>query len=369
MKKVLVIGGATLDTIISYEDMETLVHQRQASQQSYLLLEEGKKIEVTEQRYFSGGGATNAAVSFKRQGYEAALVCKLGKDAAGQMILNELKDSGIDLSLVSYSDKVGTAGSFVVPSLKGDRTVFAYRGANANLLPQDIPLDKVYDSRFIYVTSLSKASSERLPEIAEQAKSHGVKVAINPGISQLKVGSGFLKSALGGIDTLILNFDEAKQFMVSLMQVDASLRESVQAANNKHIEADRLLETKISFQDSYFNLRQFFTEVLKLGPRVVVVTNGSEGVYVATQERLYFHKTPKVKVVNTLGAGDAFGSSFVGALYAGASVPESIRHGIVNSASVIQYPDAKTGLLSNDGLKEAALKLDPALLSERSWDE
>ncbi|MDO8954777.1 MAG: carbohydrate kinase family protein [Gammaproteobacteria bacterium] len=369
MKKVLVIGGATLDTIISYEDMETLVHQRQDSQQSYLLLEEGKKIEVTEQRHFSGGGATNAAVSFKRQGYEAALVCKVGHDAAGQMVLNELKDSGIDLSLVTYSDEVGTAGSFVVPSLKGDRTVFAYRGANANLLPQDIPLDKVCDSRFVYVTSLSKASSERLPEIANQAKAHGVRVAINPGISQLKIGSGFLKSALSGIDTLILNYDEAKQFMVSLMQADASLRESVQAASATQVGADRLLEAKISFQDSYFNLRQFFAEVLKLGPKVVVVTNGSEGVYVATEQRLYFHKTPKVKVVNTLGAGDAFGSSFVGALYAGQPIPDAIRQGIVNSASVIQYPDAKTGLLTEDALKQAIVKLDHAMLTERTWDE
>jgi sugar/nucleoside kinase (ribokinase family) len=285
------------------------------------------------------------------------------------MVLDELKKSGIDLSLVSYSDEVGTAGSFVVPSLKGDRTVFAFRGANANLLPNDIPLDKVCDSRFVYVTSLSKASSERLPEIAQQAKAHGVKVAVNPGISQLKLGSGFLKSALGGIHTLILNYDEAKQFMISLMQVDASLRESIEAQSKKQHGADRLLEAKISYKDSFFNLRQFFTEVLKLGPSVVVVTNGSEGVFVATKERLYFHKTPVVKVVNTLGAGDAFGSSFVGALYADMPVAKAIRYGIVNSASVIQYPDAKTGLMNRDKLEEAVSKLDPNLLSERSWEE
>ncbi|MDF2940633.1 MAG: carbohydrate kinase [Gammaproteobacteria bacterium] len=368
MKKVLVIGGATLDTIISYEDMETLVHQRQNSQQSYLLLEEGKKIEVTEQKTSSGGGATNAAVSFKRQGYEAAVVCKLGKDAAGQMVLDELEKYGIDLSLVSYTDKMGTAGSFVVPSLKGDRTVFAYRGANANLLPADIPLDKVCDSQFVYVTSLSRASAERLPEIAKQAKDHGVRMAVNPGISQLKLGSSFLKSALGGIDTLILNYDEAMQFMISLMQADASLRESVETANKSSQGADRLLEAKISFQDSYFNLRQFFKEVLKLGPKVVVVTNGAEGVYVATKDRLYFHKSMQVKVVNTLGAGDAFGSSFVGALYAGNSVPDAIRYGIVNSASVIQQAGAKTGLLAAKDLKEAVSKLDKSLLTEKAWE-
>jgi sugar/nucleoside kinase (ribokinase family) len=100
----------------------------------------------------------------------------------------------------------------------------------------------------------------------------------------------------------------------------------------------------------------------------VVVTNGAEGVYVATNDRLYFHKSMHVKVVNTLGAGDAFGSSFVGALYAGNDVSDAIRYGIVNSASVIQHAGAKTGLLSAAALKERISKLDSSLLTEKAWD-
>lgn len=333
-QKVLVIGGATLDTIIQYEEMETLIHQRRDQLQSYLLLEEGKKIEVSSQQNASGGGATNAAVSFKRQGFEVDLFCKLGKDVAGEMVMRELQGYDLNLSNIRFDEKVGTASSFVVPSLKGDRTVFAYRGANAHLLDDDLPLAQIKAADFLYITSLSKGSAAHLPAIVAEAKKHQVKVAINPGVSQLKKGSSDLQESLSGIDTLILNQEEAQTFMISMLQ-DEGLSEG-------------------SFALGYFNLKEFFKKVLSLGPQVVVVTNGGEGVHVATQDHLYFHKAPKVKIVNTLGAGDAFGSGFTGAYYHSGDIAHAIRAGVVNSASVIQYPDAKQGLLSS---AESALKL------------
>ena len=60
---------------------------------------------------------------------------------------------------------------------------------------------------------------------------------------------------------------------------------------------------------------------------------------------MYFHAGSPIEAVNTLGAGDAFGSSFVGAMQLGAPIPEAISWDIVNSAAVIAHPDAKTGLL------------------------
>ncbi len=325
-QKVLVIGGATLDTIIHYEDMETLIHQRADQIQSYLLLEEGKKIEVSSQQATSGGGATNAAVSFKRQGFEVNLFCKLGKDVAGEMVLEELKRYGLDTSNIRFDDQVGTASSFVVPSLKGDRTVFAYRGANAHLLDDDLPLAQIKQADFMYITSLSKSSANHLSTLVAEAKKHQVKIAVNPGVSQLKKGGRILQDSLPGIDTLILNQEEAQTLMISILQ-DEGLSEG-------------------SFAMGYFNLKEFFKKVLNLGPKIVIMTNGAEGVHVATKEHLYFHKAPKVKVINTLGAGDAFGSGFTGAYYQHGDIIQAIRAGVVNSASVIQHSDAKTGLLS-----------------------
>jgi ribokinase len=358
MARVLTIGGATLDTIITYEDMETLIHQRRGASQSYLLLEEGKKIEVVHQEVASGGGATNTAVSFKRQGYEVTLFCKLGQDLAGDVILKELKNFGLNTDAIIYDEEVGTATSFIVPSLKGDRAVFAYRGANTNLLMKELPLKNIKGCTFIYITSLSQASSAQLPSIVAAAQKEKIPVAINPGMSQLIRGANDLKKSLAGIDTLILNEEEAKKLMASLLG-DTMMPEQK--------GAEKLKPSQTSFTQGYFNLREFFKKVLELGPKVVVVTNGSEGVYVATHDKLYFHKAPKINVVNTLGAGDAFGSGFTGALYQGLPVTEAIRRGVLNSSSVIQYPSAKQGLLTQDELTKRLKDLDSGLLSELNW--
>ncbi|TNF69277.1 MAG: carbohydrate kinase family protein [Gammaproteobacteria bacterium] len=365
-KRVLTIGGATVDTIISYEEMETMQIHKAKSLESYLLLEEGAKIEVTDQKIYSGGGATNAAVSFKRQGYEVALFGKVGHDRYGDMLLDELKDVGINVSYARRSNTYATANSFIVPSLKGDRTVFAYRGANTSVLTEDLPEEAIQSSDFVYVTSLSKDSAARFPEIVKLANQCDSKVAINPGNSQLVLGGGFVKSALDGVDIMLLNYEEAQLLMVSLISTDKHMKETLAEMNDHH--GEELLGNQFQYEGVFFSLRQFFKVVLGLGPRIVVVTNGSEGVYVATNEKLYFHPPYKYgKIVNTLGAGDAFASAFVGTIYADQPVEEAIRHGILNSGSVICYPDAKTGLLTTEGYTQALNQLDKKLLVTMDW--
>lgn len=346
--KAFVIGGATLDTIIEYEDMESMTHQGEDFRKSYLLLGEGAKIEVKSQKVFSGGGATNTAVAFRKLGMDVTLFCKMAKDSAGEAILSELKSFGINTDEIRYSQTEGTANSYVVPSLSGDRTLFAYRGANTTLLNEDVPADAMKDADFIYITSLSQASAEKLPNIVETAKSLNVPVAVNPGISQLKSGCSYLRKALSGIDILITNYEEAEAFTYSL---------SEGCMVDQNTQGGLLNGTR-------FALRNYFDMILEMGPKVVVVTNGGDGVYVSTKDEILFHEIKKSKIVNTLGAGDAFGSSFVGCYYMGDGLAEAIRAGIVNSASVIGHPDAKSGLLTRDEIA-AEIKNIPATMLEK----
>jgi ribokinase len=372
-KKVCAIGGATLDLIIAYEDMEMMKLEQSNGESSYLILEEGSKIEVSDLHYFSGGGATNAAVTFARQGLGVHLFCKIGEDASGKMVLEDLSSHGLDTKYIYKSKSAGTSSSFVVPSLSGDRTIFAYRGANATLLSKELPIDGIKSSDFVYVTSLSKESADRLPEIVSIAKEAGVPVAVNPGISQLKSGASSLKEALiNGVDTLIINDDEAAQLMASLIHTDEKLANIISnymqklgqksakklgqksgSKNNKAQNSALLIDDVITFGDLTFSLRHFFKHIIGFGVNQVIVTHGAKGVCVATKDKLYFHDTPKgVSVVNTLGAGDAFGSAFTRAWYQGDDIKKSIISGMLNSASVIQHADAKSGTLILDDLSE-----------------
>ena len=286
---------------------------------------------------------------FKKLGYDVSFFGKVGDDSAGKSILDELSSLGINTTQAKITKQHGTANSYVIPSLEGDRMVFAYRGANTSVLDDDLPKDLIKDCDFVYVTSLSKASAARLPKIVNLASEHNAKVAINPGISQLVLGSGFLKDALHGIDILILNLDEAKQFMFSLVTVDDDFKNAINISSHK-VSNEQSIDRKINYEDMHFSLKRFIREILRMGPTTVVVTDGANGVYVGTSSTLYFQESMKVPVTNTLGAGDSFGSSFVSGIYSGKTIEESIKWGLINSASVIGFPDAKTGILEKESL-------------------
>ena len=69
-------------------------------------------------------------------------------------------------------------------------------------------------------------------------------------------------------------------------------------------------------------------------------------------DTIYFHPSIATNIVSTVGAGDAFGSCFVGSIMKGHSVEQALIQGILNSLSVLQYEGAQEGLLTMSTLEE-----------------
>jgi len=356
--KVLTIGGATQDIFLKYADAEIMHLHTTHGKTSYLLLAEGGKVEVTDISYSSGGGANNTAISFNRLGFDTATLIKVGSDEAGSFVLKKLKEEGISTKHVIVAKNGHTGLSFIIPSLTADRTILAFRGANSTLTKKDIALKDLADHDLLYITSLSGPASQILLPLAQFAHKHGIPCATNPGTSQLVAGAPMLRQSLPYLDILILNAVEAKTFMLSLISTSKTLKRSLQ--KEPKMSASRkphLLQQSMGVEDIWFSLQNFFQAVMPKGPKIVIVTNGSEGVYVAHKDTIYFHPSLPIKVVNTVGAGDAFGSSFVGTYVATKSIEKAILHGIINAASVISCMDTKQGLLSLKELEKRAKEI------------
>jgi ribokinase len=357
---ILVIGGATLDTIIDYQDMETLEHRQEKSKKSYLLLQEGKKIEVLDMQVASGGAGTNATVSFHKQGFMVIPFCKLGKDLAAQQIIDELKSYNIETSYIQYSKTRKTGNSYIVPSLEGDRTIFAHRGANATLLAAEIPSQIIENARRLYISSLSYESAAALPGITELARKHRIPVAINPGISQITNNISALQQSLTNIDIISLNNDEAMLWQKTARQKKLS----------KH--PYKSLPTTFTnwpthVIDICFSLEFFIAMILAQGPKILIITLGHDGVVICTSKKLYYHACEDTPIVNTLGAGDAFASAFVAANEYNLNIESCIRWGMANAASVIQHKEAKTGLQTRKQLESTSKKINSDLLHCQAW--
>ncbi len=386
MNKILTIGSATQDIFILYEDAETLHLLRKKQKKSYILLEQGIKIDVQKLHYATGGGATNSAFSFKRLGLDVAIFCKIGTDKPGQFIFEQLNREHINTQVITQHDTISTAISFIIPTPAKDYTALVYRGTQTQLTNKDLPLSVLTRINYLYITSLAGKSNEFLPSLCQEAKKNKVTVSCNPGLDQITKHALFLHKSLSSIDILILNHVEAQKFMVSLLN-HAHPAQANGCRENSHIAAQTSLlarqaisvkkvspgssETASQRNDSTAHLPQLFSNfmihnditigvesyfkmILDLGPSIVVLTNSAEGVYVAIKDVIYFHPAIATQLVSTVGAGDAFGSCFVGCLALGKSIEQAILYGVLNSSSVLTYMDAKEGLLTLEQLEQRA---------------
>jgi ribokinase len=368
---VLTIGGATQDIFLHYPGAGCLTLTKKNLTLNYMLFESGEKVEIDKIFYRTGGGATNSAASFKKLGLDVSCLSIVGNDHSGQAIIKDLEATGINTSLIQTTTQEQSAVSYIINTFKSDRTVFVYRGANQLLDLSALTPELLKNYKQLYITSLTQQASEQLPRILSQAKKLGLSIAINPGSSQLIRGTSLLKSCLSSIDTLIMNSSEAKTFMFALVGLDTQFKKALEECQlqgpcNIDNEQPYLLESPIPYEDIYFSITKFFSAVLKMGPKVVVITNGSNGVYAATKDGGFFHPSIKTDAISPVGAGDSFGSCFIAHLMMGASIDNALRSGIVNSASVINHIGAKEGLLDRNSLAEKVKALPSHLLQKFS---
>ena len=355
--KILTIGAAMRDLFLEYENPEAMTFDIEGFEISYIMLEEGKKIELDAIPHATGGGATNSACSFLQQGFDVSSFFKVGYDPQGDEIIKALSEQNIDVSSAVHSEVAPTGCSFIVPAPSGNNVILVYRGANLTIKEDELPQQAIAACDQLYITSLSKQSSKLLPIITSLAKQHKKQVAVNPGTSQLTVNVTTLEEALPNIDILIMNCFEATLLMEHLVELDQAPSKKV-----REEELPDLLAAPIVHGTICFTLRHYFEEVLKQGPQLVVVTNGAEGVYATDGKQIYYHSSLPGKPISTVGAGDAFGSTFVGQLLHGKSIEDAIRAGIINSYNVIQKLDATSGQLTQAELDRRVKELDQKLL-------
>lgn len=290
-------------------------------------------------------------MSFKRLGLDAEVFLKIGTDIAGQFIEQALLHEKITLAPSSIKQEIATAISFIIPSIEHNHVALCYRGTHTSFNQSEIPLEKIESCDYLYISPLSAHSAAILPFLARYAKEKNIPVGINPSIGQIRESTALI-AALPSIDTLIVNAYEAAHLMQELLGKTCPMKieKKIKEFDNK----PRLLTHFMVVNDTILTLFDYFDRILNSGPSLAAVTNGAEGVYVATKDTLYFHPSLKTDVVSGLGAGDAFSSAFIASLALGKKIEQAIIYGIINASSVIQFPDAKEGLLSIEDLEQRA---------------
>jgi ribokinase len=306
--KVLCIGSATLDNFLTVE-------------QPLSKIKLGDKVLVKSIEKHSGGGATNAGAALAKLGIKTKLLTKLGNDHDAEFIVKELKQYKLRNICLHHSKKNTDFSTIISSEKEKDRIIYVHKGASENLRITDFKKSQL-NVKWIYLSSLMGKSFQTAKEIVKYAQRKKINLLFNPSLYLAKKGRNHLKLILQNTTILILNKEEAQ----ALLKL-------------KNLPEKKLLK-----------------ELTKLGPEKVIITNGAKRLYAYDNGKFYSLIPPKVKIIHTAGAGDAFTAGFLAGIIKNYHFADALRLGMTNSSSVVQYVGTKNKLLTEKEAKSLMRK-------------
>ncbi len=263
------------------------------------------------------GNASNAAVNFAKLGLKSGLVSNIGNDSMGRDIIQTLQRAKVKTHLVrAHADKV--SNYHYVLWYKTDRTILInheeYEYYWPRLKPNEIP-------KWIYFSSISKGALDFHDTFVEWLNENpDVKLAFQPGTFQMEIGAKRLKHVYARSELVAVNREEA-----------------VYVTGGK-----------------YDDIHDLFDRLHKLGPKIVLISDGPNGSYASDGENrfkmpIYPDPAPPLE---RAGAGDAFTSTFVAAIMRGNTVDGAVQWAGIRSMSVGQHVGAQKGLLTERELAD-----------------
>jgi fructokinase len=233
-------------------------------------------------RSYNGGGIYNSAIALGRLGEEVGLFAGLSTDAFGQSLRAGLKASNVSEKFLRIKD-LHTTLAIVTVNTQGNAKYFFIDDASAGrwLEKRDMP-------------KLSKS----------------IKAILFGGICLVPEPSG------GTYETLM-----KKAAKTQVLALDPNIRPPQIKDRKKHLaRLNRMIAMldilKISDEDVKWmtgstDLAKAAKGWLKKGAKVVAITRGGEGCSVFTKRFAFEALAPKVKVADTVGAGDTFTAGFL----------------------------------------------------------
>jgi len=323
MFDIITIGGATRDMTFLTDKGKIIETPEDLTSQRLLAFEYGAKIRSEDVRMNFGGGACNAAATFAKMGLQTAVVSRIGDDSNGKSILENLQQRGISTDLIQIEEGKNSAFSFIVmdsAGKEGERVIFSHKGA-ANSL--EIRAEEIEDTGWIYLASLGDNFEKDIKGVGEIVRARGIKLAWNPGETEILSGKEKLAEFMKFVYLLIVNKDEA----IELVKSDSAS----------------------GLEDEDFNDTVKLLKVLKLwGVANIVITDGKQGACLVTESEILKSSAYAMRQADTTGAGDAFGSGLVAGCIITGDFETALKFGVLNSGGEVTELGAESGIMTRE---------------------
>jgi sugar/nucleoside kinase (ribokinase family) len=249
-----------------------------------------------------GGAAANLAVWLARAGAPVHLIGRVGDDAAGRGVAEELAAAGVAGAL-QVDPGLGTGTCVVLVDPGGERSMLPDAGANAALAAVPLPAGATHLHVAGYAL-LHPGSRPAALGLLAAAREAGLPVSVDPSSAAPLARAPAFLEWVAGVALLLPNRAEA----------------AVLAGTDDPEAAARALTAHA---------------------REVVVKLGAEGALWTDGEAVARVPAPPVAAADSTGAGDAFAAGLLAARRRGAGPDEALAAGCALAAEAVARPGAR----------------------------
>jgi len=263
-----------------------------------------KAIDMKRSKMSGGGSAGNTVVALNQFGGKSFYSCLVANDELGEFFLKDLKRNGVDTNLTYDQCPDGHSGRcLVMTSPDAERTMNTFLGVSSLLSPEQLDVEAIKNSSYVYLEGYLVASPkglEALKEAKKIAERNKVLVALTfSDPSMVKYFSTQMQEVVGAsVDLLFCNEEEAMIYT----------------------------ET-----DSINQAREKLKEIAKR----FAITLGANGALIYDGDTFIQIEPYKVRAIDTNGAGDMFSGAFMYAITHGYSYAEAGKLASLASSRVV----------------------------------
>jgi ribokinase len=225
-----------------------------------------------------GGVGANCALAIAPWGIKVHLLGCVGQDSFGDVLLDTLRKTGVDLRGVQRSSRSLTGILYINVTRDGQRTFFGSRGANQFMRPSNVPAGSSLSSAAAHLVGYSflNPGPEKIArQILRQFHSQGKRVSLDVGMEPSKRIPKKILRLLPQIDLLFVSSDEA------------------------------------AILTGRSNPRESFLQLERAGTKEIVMKMGKRGCLISDGGILREVPSFAVRAVDSTGAGDAFTAAFL----------------------------------------------------------
>lgn len=253
-----------------------------------------------------GGSAANTIYALSKMGFSCGFIGRVGKDEAGDFLLEDLKKAGVDTAKVLREGETGIC--FILVDKKGERSVLVLPGTNDNLLLHQVDVNYINSAKILHTTSfIGETSFQTQKKTILETK---IPLSFDPGEPHATRG---WRQLLPIIKKSRLLFSTGREIELITGQT----------------------------------LKEGARRILREGPEIVVCKLGDKGSRIVSGLGEVFISAPKVRSLDTTGAGDVYAAGFLAGLLNNLSLPECGKLG-TNAACIsvtgfgrLNYPSKK----------------------------